>query len=65
MYKIWWTFKFKDTEDGYFYKTVEFHKGFKYVADYFDAKDLIDKVNNAIMLLGMTDIAEVGMEKEE
>jgi hypothetical protein len=65
MYKVWWILKFRHTDDGYFYKFMEFHKGHKYVQDYFDAKELLSKVNDAIMMLGLGTISETGMEKEE
>lgn len=65
MYKVWWILKFKHSDDGYFFKYIEFHRSHKYVTDYFDAKELLDKVDRAIILLGLAHLSETGMEKED
>jgi hypothetical protein len=64
MYKVSWTLSYKHTTDGYFYKSKQFHSSYKFVHDYYDAKELVEKLNNATTLLGLGHLAEVTMEKE-
>jgi hypothetical protein len=63
-YKVFWKIKVKHTEDGYFYKAIELHKGHKYLNDYWDAKEELDKVNKSMILLGLEGLAETGIEEE-
>lgn len=63
-YKVFWRIKVKHSEDGYFYKAIELHKGYKYLNDYWDAKEELDKVNKSMILLGLEGLAETGIEEE-
>jgi hypothetical protein len=64
-YKVWWDIAIKHTTDGYFYKSVPIQKGFKYTDDHWQAKQILEKVNDAIQLLGLADKATTGILEEE
>jgi hypothetical protein len=62
MYKVWWKLRAKYSDDGYFYKKVEFMDNFKYVQNYSQAYDLLQDVKRAALTLGLGDMAEAGIE---
>lgn len=64
-YKVFWDIAIRHSTDGYFYKTVPIQKGHKYTTDYEQAKEILEKVNNAIILLGMGDISKTGIVEEQ
>lgn len=64
-YKIFWNIEIKHTNDGYFFKTVPIQSGYKYTSDYWEAKSILEKVNNAIQLLGLADKATTGIIEED
>lgn len=63
-YKVWWRIRARHTNDGYFYKTIEIHKGYKYCLDYWEAKEELEKINKSILALGLAELAETGIKEE-